>query len=475
MIVPVLLSGGSGSRLWPVSRKSYPKQFIPLFDDGLSSLQSTWNRLAGLDIHLPPLIVGADDHRFIIAEQMRQAGCQNFNLITEPIGRNTAPATAIAAFHMLAQGEDPLLLILPADHVITDTDGFCEAVLKTKPQASAGQLVVFGIQPQSPHTGYGYIHAKKAADASHQTMRVDRFVEKPDLDNAKRYLESGEYYWNSGMFMFQASAYLQELKTHAPNLYKAVEDTYQASKVADGSLSLDQVAFEACEDISIDYAVMEKTDNAVVYPLDCGWDDIGSWASLSANLNQDDDGNTLVGDAMAIDCHDTYVHSDHRLTTAVGVDNLVVIETRDAVMVTNKSASQDVKTLVSTLKSIHRPEAIEHSRGYRPWGYYDSLEISEGFQVKRIVVNPGQQLSLQLHHHRSEHWIVLQGTAEITNGTTVTTLKQNESTYIPAETKHRLANRGTDLLEIIEVQVGSYLGEDDIVRFEDVYGRDAIA
>lgn len=471
MIVPVLLSGGSGSRLWPVSRKSYPKQFIPLLENGLSSLQATWERLSGLNLAFSPIIVGQAAHRFIIGEQLRAVHCSEFQMIAEPVGRNTAAAAAIAAQVMLDRGEDAILLVLPADHIIRQPEVFCEAVRMTKPQAAAGKLVVFGITPQTPHTGYGYIHGQSSAQSPTNPHKVDAFIEKPDLERAQAYLNSGDYYWNSGMFMFQASAFLQELKTYAPDVYSASQKAFLASRNTDGFLDLDEQTFSRIPDISIDYAVMEHTENAVVHPISCGWDDIGSWTSLSANARHDEQGNALEGEALAIDCRNTYIHSDHRLTTAVGVDDLVIVETRDAVMVTPKSTSQKVKSLVATLKSLDRPEATEHTRGYRPWGYYDSLEIAEGFQVKRIVVNPGHQLSLQMHQHRSEHWIVLSGVAEVTLGETTFLLNTNESIFIPVGTKHRLANSTSESLEIIEVQVGSYLGEDDIIRFDDVYGR----
>lgn len=463
-IQPVILSGGSGTRLWPLSREAYPKQFLSLAGE-LTMLQATWKRVAPIAARRP-LVIANEEHRFVAAEQLQQVGAEPAAIILEPVGRNTAPAIAVAALEATRDGGDALLLVLPSDHVINNETAFRSAVQAAAAAAEAGKLVTFGIVPTGPETGYGYI---KAADG--QGLRaVERFVEKPDLGTATRYVSSGQYYWNSGMFLFKASRYLQELERFQPAMLAGSRQAWQQARRDADFTRLDKEAFTAVPSDSIDYAVMEKTADAVVIPLDAGWNDVGSWTALRDVSQQDGDGNAHQGDVIAIDCRNTYAYAQ-RLVALVGLDDVVVVETDDAVLVGKADRMQDVKTVVAQLKAEGRSEATWHRKVYRPWGAYDSIDNGERFQVKRITVKPGGTLSLQMHHHRAEHWIVVSGTAEVTRGDEVILLSENQSTYIPLGVTHRLRNPGKLPLELIEVQSGSYLGEDDIVRFEDTYGR----
>ena len=469
MIVPVILSGGSGTRLWPLSREAYPKQFLPLVDQN-TLLQNTALRIAGLADVAAPLVVCNQEHRFMVAEQLRAIGIQPATAILEPVGRNTAPAVAVAALHAQCDGADPTLLILPADHVIADVEGFRTAVRQVATHAEAGRLITFGIVPTAPETGYGYIKAGAPLDDS-GVCAVERFVEKPDADTAQTYLRSGTYSWNSGMFMFRASAFLAELERLAPTMLAACQQALATGRADRDFLWLDSAAFAACPKDSIDYAVMEKTDHAVVLPLEVGWNDVGSWSALWEVGERNGDGNIARGDVIEVDTRDSYVDATSRLVATVGVEHLVVVETADAVLVATKDRVQDVKTVVDRLKARRRPEGSSHRKVYRPWGFYDSIDLDQRFQVKRIMIKPGACISSQMHHHRAEHWVVVSGTARVHRGDEEYLLTENQSTYIPVGVPHRLTNPGKIPLEIIEVQSGSYLGEDDIVRFEDIYGR----
>jgi mannose-1-phosphate guanylyltransferase/mannose-6-phosphate isomerase len=414
-----------------------------------------------------PVVICNNDHRFMVAEQLHELDVQSPNIILEPVGRNTAPAIAIAALQAIASGDDPLLLVLAADHVIENISSFHQAINAAKAQAEQGLLVTFGIVPTSPNTGYGYIQA----DEKNAVSKVNAFVEKPDLATDTQCVASGNYYWNSGMFMFKASTFIAELHKHSPQILKSCKSALSSSVKDLDFIRLDAKAFAACPSDSIDYAVMERTDKAVVVPLDAGWSDVGSWASLWECAQQDSNNNVLQGDVMIDQVNDSYIYSEHRLVSVLGLDNIVVVETADAVMVSSKDSAQNVKQLVNTLIKEQRSEAENHRLCYRPWGCYDSIDAVDRFQVKRISVNPGASLSLQMHQHRAEHWIVVAGTAEVTCGDNVMLLSENQSTYIPLGTKHRLHNPGKTLLKMIEVQSGEYLGEDDIVRFEDNYQR----
>ncbi len=469
MIVPVILSGGSGTRLWPLSREAYPKQFLPLVDQN-TLLQNTALRIAGLADVATPLVVCNQEHRFMVAEQLRAIGIQPATAILEPVGRNTAPAVAVAALHAQCDGADPTLLILPADHVIADVEGFRTAVRQVATHAEAGRLITFGIVPTAPETGYGYIKAGAPLDDS-GVCAVERFVEKPDADTAQTYFQSGTYSWNSGMFMFRASSFLAELEQFAPAVLAACQQALATGRADRDFLWLDGAAFAACPKDSIDYAVMEKTDHAVVLPLEVGWNDVGSWSALWEVGERNGDGNIARGDVIEVDTRDSYVDATSRLVATVGVEHLVVVETADAVLVATKDRVQDVKTVVDRLKARRRPEGSSHRKVYRPWGFYDSIDLDQRFQVKRIMIKPGACISSQMHHHRAEHWVVVSGTARVHRGDEEYLLTENQSTYIPVGVPHRLTNPGKIPLEIIEVQSGSYLGEDDIVRFEDIYGR----
>jgi len=467
MLKPVLLSGGVGSRLWPVSREAYPKQFLPLGGEE-SMLVDTLRRVAGLS-GAAPMVVCNEAHRFIVAEQMRELGITDGEILLEPVGRNTAPAVAVAAIRALASDPAAVLLVLPADHIILNRAAFETAVAAALPLAENGSLVTFGVIPSRPETGYGYI--RRGESLSESAYAIAEFVEKPDEPTACSYLESGDYLWNSGMFLLGAQNYLDELNALAPDMLAACRAALEGAEQDLDFVRLLPAAFETCPADSIDYAVMEKTRRGAVVALDCGWSDVGAWSALWDVAPRDDGGNVLQGDVLADACTNSYLRSESRLLAATGIDNLVVVETSDAVLVANRDSVQDVKRLVTALKESGRSEASLHARVYRPWGSYESLIVSDRFQVKRIVVMPGQKLSLQKHHHRAEHWIVVSGTAEVTCEDKVFTLSEDESTYIPLGHKHRLANPGRMPLELIEVQSGSYLGEDDIVRYEDIYGR----
>ena len=472
MIVPVILSGGSGTRLWPLSRGAYPKQFLPLIDEN-SLFQATLKRVSTVPESGNALIVCNEEHRFVVAEQMRQHDMLSSGIMLEPVGRNTAPAIACAALHAKQQDENALLLVSPSDHVISNEGLFKEVMLKGLEAAEKGRLVTFGIVPDKPETGYGYIR-KAADDSVNGYYPVAEFVEKPDLETARLYLDSGNYYWNSGMFVFQAQLYLNELAKYYPDIYHAASEAYAKVTVDMDFLRLDKESFLACPSESIDYAVMEKTEKAVVVPLDADWSDIGSWSALAdVTATEDDDDNVILGDVLAKNVNSSYLRSENRMIAGIGFKNLVVVETADAVLVADKSYSQDVKEIVEQLKTSGRSEHFSHVRVYRPWGTYETVDECARFKVKRIVVNPGACLSLQKHNHRAEHWVVVKGTAKITKGEDELLLTEDQSIYIPLGTLHRLENPGLIPLEIVEVQTGSYLGEDDIERFSDDYGRHA--
>lgn len=470
MIHPVIMAGGTGSRLWPLSRQLNPKQFLKLTDSPLSMLQSTVARLEGLKAE-KPLLICNEEHRFLAAEQMRQSGHDDAQIILEPCGRNTAPAIALAAIQLCenAGSDNPLMLVLAADHLIQNTEAFQQGVAKAIPLAEQGKLVTFGIVPSHPETGYGYIH--RGTELASDCYSVDKFVEKPDLDTANAYLASGNYLWNSGMFLFSARDYLKELEAHRPDILSSCK-----AAIADASEDLhftrvNADLFAQCPSESVDYAVMEKTDKAAVVALDAGWSDIGSWSALWDVSSKDDAGNSLTGDVIARDTENTLVRADSRLVATVGVENLVIIETKDALLVAHKDKVQDVKSVVEQIRNDGRHEHMNHREVYRPWGVYDSIDNGTRYQVKRITVKPGAKLSVQMHHHRAEHWIVVSGTARVTNGEKTYLVTENQSTFIPVGQVHSLENPGVIDLELIEVQSGSYLGEDDIVRYEDRYGR----
>jgi len=469
MIVPVILSGGSGTRLWPLSRKNRPKQFLAL-TGGETLFQQTMQRVSHMPDAGAPIVVCSDDHRFMVAEQLQELQVEGASILLEPVARNTAPAIALAALHAMATDPDALLLALPADHLIGDSRSFLDAVAKAVPFARDDLLVTFGIRPSGPETGFGYIRHGEACGAG--GFKVAQFVEKPNVEMAERYVVSGEYEWNSGMFLFGARCFLDELDKHAPDVARAARATYATSSRDLDFVRLDADTMSTSPDISIDYAVMEKTDRAVVVPVDCNWSDIGSWSALWQASEKDADHNAFEGDVIAIRSSNSLVRThDRHLVAVVGIDDLVVVTTPDATLVTTMAGTQDVKTVVDELKRAGRSEHLFHRKVYRPWGAYDSIDMGERFQVKRIVVRPGAALSLQMHHHRAEHWIVVSGTAEVTCNDKVFLLAENQSTYLPLGSTHRLRNPGKVPLELIEVQSGSYLGEDDIVRFEDVYGR----
>ncbi len=469
--IPVILSGGSGSRLWPLSRQTHPKQFISLTGDGTSLLQQTWQRLAGLPHVQPPLVMANEHHRFLVAEQFQQLGVTPLQIVLEPVGRNTAPAIAVAALYVSeVLKRDALLLVLPADHYIQDVTAFQQSLQWAMAPATADWLVTFGITPTGPHTGYGYLCWGDPLPYPH-THRVTKFVEKPDVATAESYLEAGNYRWNSGIFLFRAKTFLEELAQYQPEI---IQQCRLALTEGRQDLDFSRLAaepFHRCPSISVDYAVMEHTRKAVTVPLDCGWSDVGSWSSLWEVTPKDESGNSCRGDVLSYNSKNCLVQSQHRLVALLGVENLIVVETADAVLIAQQEAAQEVKRVVEDLQQRQRPEAHSHRQVYRPWGAYDSIDQGHRFQVKRITVKPGASLSLQQHHHRAEHWIVVSGTAEVTcNGKTFL-LTENESTYIPIGAVHRLANPGKIPLEMIEVQSGAYLGEDDIVRFQDQYGR----
>ncbi|MCP9806088.1 mannose-1-phosphate guanylyltransferase/mannose-6-phosphate isomerase [Cyanobium sp. T1B-Tous] len=476
-LVPVILCGGTGTRLWPLSRASYPKQYWALAGRGEDTLlQQTQQRLEGLPGLAPPLLICNEDHRFIVAEQMRQIGVEPAAILLEPIGRNTAPAVAVAALQATAQGNDPLLLVLAADHVIRDAAAFRATVIAGAAAAEAGQLVTFGIVPTAPETGYGYIEAAQALAAASAPVPIARFVEKPDRATAEAFLATGRFTWNSGMFLFKASAILAELERLAPEVVSACRAALEQDSADLDFLRLEREAFAGCPNVALDVAVMERTDRGAVLPLEAGWSDVGSWSALWETADQDAQGNVLRGRVIHEDARNCYLRSEHRLVVGLGVEDLVVVETDDVVLVAHRDRAQDVKRIVGLLEEEGAPESKAHRKIYRPWGSYDGVTEGERWQVKRIVVNPGASLSLQMHHHRAEHWIVVQGTAVVDKDGHQELVGENQSTYIPLGCRHRLSNPGKIPVELIEVQSGPYLGEDDIVRFEDRYGRsDSVA
>ncbi|MCQ4313544.1 mannose-1-phosphate guanylyltransferase/mannose-6-phosphate isomerase [Pseudomonas stutzeri] len=468
MFIPVIMAGGSGSRLWPLSRQLNPKQFLTLVDAEHSLLQATIKRLDGLDGALPRLICN-EQHRFLIAEQLRQLNIEHARILLEPVGRNTAPAIALAALQALQDTNDPMLLVLAADHLIQDVQAFHASIRAAFPLAANGKLVTFGIVPTHPETGYGYI--EKGSQVGDEGFIVNRFAEKPDIATARDYLSSGNFLWNSGMFMFRASRYLQELECFQPEIFKACREALEQGKQDMDFTRVDAEAFTGCPANSIDYAVMEKTTDAVVVPLDAGWSDIGSWSALWEVSDKNEAGNSFKGDVIVHTTYNTLVHAENRLVATVGVEDLVIVETKDAVLVAHREKVQDVKKIVEQINADGRHEHMNHREVYRPWGMYDSIDNGQRYQVKRITVQPGAKLSVQMHHHRAEHWIVVSGTAKVTNGDKTYFVTENQSTYIPIGQIHALENPGMIPLDLIEVQSGSYLGEDDIVRFEDQYGR----
>ena len=470
-VTPVILSGGSGTRLWPLSREAHPKQFLPVIGEH-SLLQATALRLQGLNASAP-IIVANETHRFLVAEQLQALGIKASALLLEPIGRNTAPAIAAAAYQALASDADAVLLVMPSDHAIRNVQGFQAAVALALPVAqqggfdNRGAIVTFGIVPEAPETGFGYIKA----GAGVGIRAIERFVEKPDAGKAIAYVASGDYFWNSGMFLFKASRYLEELALSQPEMVRLAKLAVEKAQIDADFIRLDKEAFSAMPSDSIDYAVMEKTQHGFVLPISVGWSDVGSWQALWQVSEQDGNGNAHNGDVLAIDCQNTLALGDKRLLTLLGLKDIVVVDTDDALLVAHKDRVQEVKDIVSQLKLANRSQATWHRKVFRPWGNYDSVDAGPRFQVKRIVVKPGAQLSLQMHHHRAEHWIVVSGTAKVTCDDKVFMLAENQSTYIPLGSVHRLENPGNIALELIEVQSGSYLGEDDIVRFDDIYGR----
>ena len=467
MIIPVILSGGSGTRLWPLSRKLHPKQFIELmgkttlFQEAILRLPESIEN---------PLIICNEEHRFLAAEQLRKINKEPKNIILEPVGRNTAPAIALAALKSIKESEDAILLVLSADHLIQDMDKFHQAIALATKQAEQNKLVTFGIAPNKIETGYGYIKANISKNKNYYD--IDEFVEKPDYKTAKKYVDSGGYFWNSGMFMFKASVYLSELEKYEPEILSACQKSCQTEFYDLDFIRLNEQEFLKCPSQSIDYAVMEKTKNASMVILDANWNDVGSWTALWDSQVKDNNDNLVVGDVILDKVSDTYVHStSNRLVSVIGLSDLIVVDTQDAVLVTNKEHAQDVKNIVEKIKKSGRLESDQHRKIFRPWGYYDSIDRGEGFQVKRILVNPGQKLSLQKHNHRSEHWVVVKGKAQVTCGEKTFQLIENQSTYISLGKVHRLENIEDTPLEIIEIQTGSYLGEDDIIRIDDDYER----
>ncbi|EMN5859954.1 mannose-1-phosphate guanylyltransferase/mannose-6-phosphate isomerase [Pluralibacter gergoviae] len=470
MLLPVIMAGGTGSRLWPMSRELYPKQFLRLYGEH-SMLQETISRLSGLEVH-EPMVICNQEHRFLVAEQLRQIGKLSRNIILEPVGRNTAPAIALAALQATKNGDDPLMLVLAADHIISNHTAFHDAIGVAEKYAKADHLVTFGIVPSVPETGYGYIQrGEPVATDSDSPYRVARFVEKPDRERAEAYLASGDYYWNSGMFMFRAKKYLSELAKYRPDILEACRKAVAAADCSSDFISIPHDIFCECPDESVDYAVMEHTADAVVVGLDADWNDVGSWSALWDVSPKDERGNVLTGDAWTHNTQNCYINSDEKLVAAVGVENLVIVSTKDAVLVMNKDRAQDVKKAVEFLKANQRSEYKRHREIYRPWGRSDVVVQTPRFNVNRITVKPGGALSLQMHHHRAEHWVILSGTGQITMNGKQFLLTENQSTFIPIGAEHSLENPGKIPLEVLEIQSGSYLGEDDIIRIKDQYGR----
>ena len=468
-ITPVIMSGGTGSRLWPQSRALYPKQFLPLVNNK-TMLQNTLERVLDRESYNNAIVVANEEHRFIVAEQSRQIAASLNAIILEPVGRNTAPAVAVAAFHAthsLANEEDTLLLVLAADHVIADLGAFQSAVQLARTGAQANKLVTFGIVPTHPETGYGYIKTSRM-----QVLQpVEQFVEKPDQATAEQYLAAGDYFWNSGMFLFSARRYLDELNKFQPEIYRCCQQAYQQATRDMDFIRLDSALFSQCPDDSIDYAIMEKTQDAVMVPLAANWSDVGSWSALWEIVDKDKDDNALIGDVLIHNVSNCYIRSEKKLIAGIGLENLVITESDDAILIAHKDRSQDVKEIVGQLKAQRRAEAKRHRKVYRPWGYHDVIDGGERFLVKRITVNPGETITKQMHHHRAEHWIVVQGTAKVTQGDKTFLLTENQSTYIPIGEVHALENPGLLPLHLIEVHTGSYLGEDDITRFKNDINR----
>jgi mannose-1-phosphate guanylyltransferase/mannose-6-phosphate isomerase len=468
-IVPVILSGGSGSRLWPLSRKAMPKQLLALSGTN-TMIQETVGRTRGRDF-AAPIVIAGEEHRFIIAEQLRAAGITDAKIILEPAGRNTAPAAAVAALKVLEDDPDGLILLMPSDHIVGNVEAFHAAVQVAATAARAGALVTFGIKPSAPETGYGYIKSAAKLDDVPGAFAVERFVEKPDRATAQTYLASGGYYWNSGMFLFRAETFIKDMERLEPAMLGCCRDAITHAHRDMDFIRLGEVAFLACPSQSIDYAIMEHVPHAAVVPVEMGWSDVGSWQSLWDISPRNEEGNAILGDVITEKAVNSYIRSEGPLVAVVGVENLVVVATKDAVLVSHRDASQDVKKIVAQLESQSRDHHVFHAVVHRPWGSYESVDTGDRFQVKRIIVKPGAKLSLQMHHHRAEHWIVVSGAALVSCDDKQFLLQENESTFIPQGSRHRLENPGKVPLHLIEVQSGPYLGEDDIVRFEDTYGR----
>lgn len=470
-IYPVILCGGSGTRLWPMSRGGYPKQYLRLTGDD-TLVQQTALRLRGISDIRAPIVVTNNEQRFLVAEQLRQVGVNPSAIVLEPVGRNTAPAIAVAALLAMHESPEALLLVLPSDHAIRHEATFAKVAEAAAQIAKDNYLVTFGIDPTEPHSGYGYIRSGAPIAKDVKAYAVDSFVEKPDREVAERFLKEGGYYWNSGMFMLKASTYIEELQRHEPEIARLADQSLRGAARDDDFLRLDADAFAACPSVSVDYAVMERTERAaVITAVDLGWNDIGSWTALADLTEPDADGNAILGDVLTDAVSNSYIRAEHRMVATIGLDNVVIVETADAVLVARRDKAQDVKKIVERLNASGRKESVTHRRAVRPWGSYEGIDEGDRFQVKRIIVNPEAKLSLQMHHHRAEHWIVVKGTAIVTNGAQEIMLTENQSTYIPLGVTHRLMNPGKIPLELIEVQSGAYLGEDDIVRFEDTYGR----
>ena len=467
-IIPVILSGGSGERLWPLSRRQFPKQYLPLSSDN-TMFQETILRLNGLDNLAEPIIICNEDHRFLVSEQCKQINVINPKILLEPVAKNTAPAIMAAALQSIKDSDDAILLVLSADHVIQDLDAFHHAINIANKQAEAGKLATFGIVPTGANIGYGYIRVSNYNTEG--AYKVEQFVEKPNLSTAQYYLEQGNYLWNSGMFMFQANTLINELTKYSPDIVTAISNAFNNSTKDLDFIRLEKQAFVSSPTGSIDYLLMEKSNNVVVVPLDAQWKDIGSWSSLHDIGIKDEGGNVIKGDVFTESTTNTYINATSHMVATIGVHDLVIVDTPNAILISTKDQAQEVKKIVEQLQKQDREEQLNHRKVYRPWGWYDSIETGLHFQVKRLHVNPGSKLSLQMHHNRAEHWVVVSGTATATNGEDILTLNEGDSTYIPIGITHSLENQTTEDLEIIEVQSGSYLGEDDIVRFEDIYGR----
>lgn len=473
MIIPVILAGGSGSRLWPLSRQHYPKQLLKLFGDK-TMLQQTLLRLEGLEDTAAPVVVCNEAHRFMVAEQLLEMGIPDTAILLEPVARNTAPALALAAIQARQVDPRATLLVLSADHMIRDITAFQQAVRQALQGAEQGALVTFGVQPDRPETGYGYIKAKDGSETAAGLYPVERFVEKPDLPTAQSYLEAGCYYWNSGMFVFRVDVFLEELEARSPEVLEAAIAAHSAATKDLDFIRIDKASFAKAPNISIDYALMEKSDKVACVPLNAGWSDVGDWRSFSELSVQDEAGNSFIGDSIDIDSRNTLVFSRDKLVATIGVSDLMIINTPDAVLIADKSRAQDVKSVITHIEQQDRSEHLQHREVYRPWGCFDAIDDGDRYQVNRIRVKPGASLSLQIHHHRAEHWIVVKGVALVQKGDDVMLLSENESTYIPVGVKHRLTNPGKIPLEIIEVQSGSYLKDDDVIRYEDSYGRSSV-